>query len=51
MITTDPRNGLPTGFIKFVSSQRGQLIIFKTGIVPWQTNIALKRDVSITDAF
>lgn len=51
MITTDPRNGLPTGFTKFVSSQRGQLIIFKTGIVPWQTNIALKRDVSVTDAF
>ena len=51
MITTDPRNGLPTGFTKFVSSQRGQLIIFKTGIVPWQANIALKRDVSITDAF
>ena len=51
MITTDPRNGLPTGFIKFVSSQKGQLIIFKTAIVPWQTNIALKRDVSVTDAF
>lgn len=51
MITTDPRNGLPTGFIKFVSSQRGQLIIFKTGIVPSQTNIALKRDVSVTDVF
>ena len=51
MITTDPRNGLPTGFTKFVSSQRGQLIIFKTGIVPWQANIALKRDVSVTDAF
>ena len=51
MITTDPRNGLPTGFTKFVSSQRGQLIIFKTGIVPWQANIALKRDVSITENF
>lgn len=34
IITTDPRSGLPSGFTTFVSSDKGQRIILKTGIVP-----------------
>ncbi len=51
MISTDPRNGLPTGFVAFVSSQPGQLILFKSAIVPWKANYVLKRDISVSDAF
>lgn len=34
MINSDPRMGLSTGFLSFVSSERGQRIILKTGIMP-----------------
>ncbi|WP_455498582.1 PstS family phosphate ABC transporter substrate-binding protein [Coprobacter sp.] len=34
IITTDPKSGLPSGFTTFVSSDKGQRIILKTGIVP-----------------
>ncbi len=44
---TDPRNGLPTGFTTFLSSQKGQLILFKSSMVPWRGEIVLKRDVSV----
>jgi len=33
-IITDPRNGLPSGFVTFMSSDIGQKIILKEGIVP-----------------
>ncbi len=44
---TDPKNGLPTGFTTFLSGQKGQLILFKSSMVPWRGEIVLKRDVSI----
>ncbi len=33
-ILTDPRNGLPSGFLSFMSSDIGQKVILKEGIVP-----------------
>lgn len=33
-ILNDPRNGLASGFASFLTSDRGQKIILKTGIVP-----------------
>lgn len=33
-IATDPSSGVPTGFSSFISSDRGQRIILKTGILP-----------------
>ena len=47
-IITDPRNGLPSGFITFMSSDIGQKIILKEGIVP-ATQIV--RIVNIKDNF
>ncbi len=44
---TDPKNGLPTGFTRFLSDQKGQLILFKSSMVPWRGDIVLKRDVSV----
>jgi phosphate transport system substrate-binding protein len=34
MINSDPHMGLAAGFLSFVSSERGQRIILKTGIMP-----------------
>lgn len=34
MITSDVRGGLPSGFMHFVGSDRGQRIILKSGLVP-----------------
>lgn len=33
-IATDPSSGVPTGFASFLSSDRGQRIILKSGLVP-----------------
>ena len=33
-ISTDPKNGLPTGFVSFLTSDIGQKIILKEGLVP-----------------
>lgn len=33
-ISTDPRNGLATGFLSFLASDTGQKIVLKEGIVP-----------------
>jgi phosphate transport system substrate-binding protein len=33
-INTEPRNGLATGFVSFLSSDKGQRIILKAGILP-----------------
>lgn len=35
MILTEPRAGLGTGFASFVSSDKGQRIILKTGVLPY----------------
>lgn len=34
MINAEPRNGLATGFVSFVASDKGQRIILKSGILP-----------------
>ena len=34
IILNDPRGSLPTGFTSFLTSDRGQRIILKTGLVP-----------------
>ena len=34
MISTDPHLGLADGFISFVSSDKGQRIILKAGLLP-----------------
>ena len=34
MINTEPRSGLSSGFVSFVSSDKGQRVILKSGILP-----------------
>jgi len=41
MILTEPRTGLASGFLSFVSSDRGQRVILKTGILPYTQVIRL----------
>ena len=48
ILLTDPRNGLATGFTSFVTSDIGQRIILKTGIVPATQSV---RIVSVKDDF
>jgi phosphate transport system substrate-binding protein len=33
-INAEPRNGLSTGFVSFVASDKGQRVILKSGIIP-----------------
>ena len=46
-LLNDPLRGLPWGFANFMHSPKGQLIIFKSGLLPVQGNITI-RDVNIT---
>lgn len=46
-LLNDPLRGLPWGFANFLTSPKGQLIIFKSGLLPVQGNITI-RDVNIT---
>lgn len=46
MVLTEPRAGLGTGFLSFVSSDKGQRIILKTGILPYTQPV---RIVNISD--
>ncbi len=48
ILLTDPRTGLASGFTSFVTSDIGQRIILKTGIVPATQNI---RIVNVKDDF
>ena len=34
LIITDPRGGLPSGFVKFFAGDAGQRIVFRAGLVP-----------------
>ena len=47
-LLNDPLRGLPWGFANFMHSPKGQLIIFKSGLLPVQGNITI-RDVNITE--
>lgn len=41
MVLTEPRTGLASGFVSFVSSDKGQRIILKTGILPYTQTIRI----------
>ena len=49
-ITTEPRQGLASGFAAFLASQRGQLIILKSGILPATQPVNI-RSVQISNDF
>ncbi|MBP6977823.1 MAG: substrate-binding domain-containing protein [Bacteroidales bacterium] len=42
-ISTEPRNGLATGFMAFLASDKGQRIILKAGILPAQAPVRIVR--------
>ncbi len=46
VINSEPRSGLATGFASFVASYRGQLIIYKAGILPATQPV---RVINVTD--
>jgi len=46
-LLNDPINGLPWGFAQFIASPKGQLIIFKAGLLPVQGNVVF-RDVNVS---
>ncbi len=48
VLLNDPLRGLPWGFSNFITSPKGQLVIFKSGLLPVQGNITI-RDVKITE--
>jgi len=41
-LLNDPLRGLPWGFSNFITSPKGQMIIFKSGLLPVQGNITLR---------
>lgn len=47
-LLNDPLRGLPWGFFNFLTSPKGQMIIFNAGLLPVQGNITV-RDVRVTD--
>lgn len=47
-LLNDPKRGLPWGFAHFIESPRGQLIIFKSGLLPTRGEIAI-RDVNVNN--
>lgn len=47
-LLNDPRRGLPWGFAHFIEQPRGQLIIFKSGLLPVRGEIAI-RDVAVNN--
>lgn len=46
-LLNDPINGLPWGFAQFISSPKGQLIIFKSSLLPVRGDISI-RDVNVS---
>lgn len=47
-LLNDSKRGLPWGFAHFIESPRGQLIIFKSGLLPTRGEIAI-RDVNVNN--
>lgn len=47
-LVNDPINGLPWGFAQFIASPKGQLIIFKSGLLPLRGDLTV-RNVNVTD--
>lgn len=46
-LLNDPRHGLPWGFAHFIEGPKGQLIIMKSGLLPFRGNINI-RDVNVS---
>lgn len=47
-LLNDPLRGLPWGFSNFITSPKGQMIIFKSGLLPVQGNITI-RNVNVNE--
>lgn len=47
-LLNDPINGLPWGFAHFIESPKGQMIIFKSGLLPVSGDVTI-RDVNVND--
>ena len=47
-LLNDPRRGLPWSFAHFLENPKGQLIIFKSGLLPVKGNVVI-RDVKVND--
>ncbi len=47
-LVNDPRNGLPWGFANFITQPKGQMVVFKTGLLPVRGDISI-RDVNVHD--
>ena len=45
-LLNDPRRGLPWGFAHFIEQPKGQLIVFKSGLLPIRGEIMI-RDVNV----
>ncbi|MCI5817594.1 MAG: substrate-binding domain-containing protein [Prevotella sp.] len=45
-LLNDPLRGLPWGFAHFIEQPKGQLIIFKSGLLPYRGNLEI-RDVNV----
>ncbi len=41
-LLNDPRNGLPWGFAHFLEQPKGQLIIFKSGLLPARADVSIR---------
>ena len=48
VLLNDPLRGLPWGFGNFMTSPKGQMIIFKAGLLPVQGNITI-RDINVSN--
>jgi len=47
-ILVDPRNALPRRFANWISEPKGQLIIFKSGLLPYRGQINVRK-VNVKD--
>jgi phosphate transport system substrate-binding protein len=41
-IVVDPQKGLPNSFANYIAGPTGQLIIFKSGLLPYRGDIMVK---------
>lgn len=46
-LLNDPLRGLPWGFAHFIEQPKGQLIIFKSGLLPYRANLEI-REVNVS---
>lgn len=42
VLLNDPRRGLPTGFGNFISGPKGQMIVLKTGLLPFRGELNIR---------